>query len=112
MSSVSAASGPYAAELSASRPKIGMPAIGPMCSARSSLVASGRPKSRVRTLLDRAMQIFIAAVEWEKGRPPRELSHVREQGSGIRAEGPASRVQGRGSREQARENHGGEPAKA
>ena len=41
ISSVSAASGPYAAELSASSPKIGMPAEEPMCSARSSEVAKG-----------------------------------------------------------------------
>lgn len=32
-----------AAELSASRPKTGMPAMGPMCSARSSEVARGLP---------------------------------------------------------------------
>jgi hypothetical protein len=52
MSSVSAASGPYAAELSASRPKIGMPAMGPMCSARSSLVASGRPKQQQEVIAE------------------------------------------------------------
>src|SRR5580704_5195541 len=46
MRRVRAASGPYAAELSASRPKMGMPAAGPMCSARSSDVARGRPNSR------------------------------------------------------------------
>src|SRR5579863_5698293 len=45
ISSVSAASGPYAAELSASRPKIGMPFSGPMRSAFSSSVASARPNS-------------------------------------------------------------------
>ena len=48
ISSVSAASGPYAAELSASRPKMGMPAEAPIRSARSSLVASGFPN---RTLM-------------------------------------------------------------
>ena len=48
ISSVSAASGPYAAELRASSPKTGIPASGPMCSARSSLVASGRPNNRLK----------------------------------------------------------------
>src|ERR1700733_2511659 len=43
ISSVIAASGPYAALVSASRPKIGIPAATPMCSARSSLVAKGFP---------------------------------------------------------------------
>src|SRR5665213_85560 len=43
MRSVSAASGPYAAELNASRPKTGIPEVGPMCSARSSEVARGLP---------------------------------------------------------------------
>src|SRR5215831_12840220 len=43
---VSAASGPYPAELSASRPKIGMPRTGPICSARSWELASGLPKIR------------------------------------------------------------------
>src|SRR5258708_30111560 len=46
MRSVSAASGPYAAELSASRPKISTPLAGPILSAFSSSVASGRPSSR------------------------------------------------------------------
>src|SRR6266702_159607 len=45
ISSVIAASGPYAALVSPSSPKIGIPAATPMCSALSSLVASGRPKS-------------------------------------------------------------------
>ena len=40
----SAASGPYAALVRASSPKMGMPAPTPICSARSSLVASGLPK--------------------------------------------------------------------
>src|SRR5215469_1834608 len=44
ISSVIAASGPYAALVRASSPKIGMPAATPICSARSSLVARGRPK--------------------------------------------------------------------
>src|SRR5271155_2812083 len=50
---VSAASGPYAAELRASRPKMPMPETGPTRSARSSVVESGRPsrKSRIATLL-------------------------------------------------------------
>ena len=43
ISRLRAASGPYAAELSPSRPKIGMPCIGPICSARSSLVLMGLP---------------------------------------------------------------------
>ncbi len=43
---VSAASGPYAAELSASRPKIGIPAAAPIRSARSSRVGSGFPNRK------------------------------------------------------------------
>src|SRR6516225_1030641 len=58
-SSVSAASGPYAAELSASRPKIGMPAIGPICSARSSLVASGRPNSSLKIRLKNSIEAVV-----------------------------------------------------
>src|SRR5580704_13732090 len=45
---VSAASGPYAAELSASSPKMGMPAAGPMRSPVSSQFASGLPSNRSR----------------------------------------------------------------
>src|SRR5579863_1689206 len=41
---VSAASGPYAAELSASKPKIGIPALTPISSALASSEASGRPR--------------------------------------------------------------------
>ena len=44
INSASAASGPYAALVKASSPKMGMPAPTPICSARSSLVASGLPK--------------------------------------------------------------------
>src|SRR5580692_9900617 len=43
ISSVNAASGPYAAELSASSPKIATPGPGPTCSPRSSEVFSGFP---------------------------------------------------------------------
>src|ERR1700746_8423 len=43
ISSVIAASGPYAALVSPSNPKIGIPAATPICSARSSLVAKGFP---------------------------------------------------------------------
>src|SRR5580692_8590352 len=43
ISSVNAASGPYAAELSASSPKIATPGPGPICSPRSSEVFSGFP---------------------------------------------------------------------
>src|SRR6266849_5653307 len=42
-STVSAASGPYAAELSASSPKVGTPAAEPMRCSPASLEASGRP---------------------------------------------------------------------
>src|SRR5271165_170805 len=54
ISNVSAASGPYAAELSASSPKIGMPAAAPIFSARSSLDAMGRPK----TISKRGIRVF------------------------------------------------------
>src|ERR1035437_6108686 len=43
-STVSAASGPYAAELSASRPKVGTPAAVPMRCWPASLEASRRPR--------------------------------------------------------------------
>src|ERR1700733_10645312 len=43
MSMVRAASGPYAAELRASNPKMGIPAEGPTCSPCSSQLARGRP---------------------------------------------------------------------
>src|SRR5580658_6519441 len=46
MRSVRAASGPYAAELRASNPKMGMPADGPICSPCSSQLARGRPIKR------------------------------------------------------------------
>src|SRR5581483_5215131 len=45
-SCVSAASGPYAADASASRPSSGTPASEPMRSRACSRLASGRPKSR------------------------------------------------------------------
>src|SRR5579864_4821824 len=45
---VSAASGPYAAELRASRPKTGIPAAGSICSFVSSSEESGRPKRTSR----------------------------------------------------------------
>jgi hypothetical protein len=44
--SVKAASGPYATELSASSPKIGIPLAAPMRSAFSSSVAAGRTTAR------------------------------------------------------------------
>src|ERR1019366_1410291 len=44
INSVSAASGPYAAELSASKPKIGIPADTPISSALASSDANGRPR--------------------------------------------------------------------
>src|ERR1700722_11886959 len=43
MRRVRAASGPYAAELRASSPKMGIPAEGPTCSPCSSQLARGRP---------------------------------------------------------------------
>ena len=51
MRSVSAASGPYAAELRASRPKIGIPAVVPSCSARAIELASGLPNSKSRIVI-------------------------------------------------------------
>src|SRR5579863_10382389 len=76
MSSVRAASGPYAAELSASRPKIGIPARGPICSARSSLVASGLPNSRFKNFVEAAMKDDPAGNvrTWEA--PPMPVSHA------------------------------------
>jgi hypothetical protein len=71
------------AKLSASRPKMGIPAIGPMCPARSSLVASGRPNSRFNMFTDKAKSDFVrqpgswgseTAVEgvasWERNQHP------------------------------------------
>src|ERR1700679_1690891 len=68
MRSVSAASGPYAAELSASRPKTGMPAIGPMCSARSSEVASGLPIRKLSSNMLRPLKAVLGAVKAGKDR--------------------------------------------
>src|SRR5215467_3209364 len=48
MRSVRAASGPYAAELSASKPKMGMPAAVPMHSARAWSEARGLPIRKSR----------------------------------------------------------------
>jgi hypothetical protein len=45
ISKVSAASGPYAAELRASSPNTGIPLAGPILSAWSSSVARGRPNT-------------------------------------------------------------------
>src|ERR1700734_2623202 len=76
ISSVSAASGPYAAELSASNPKTGIPAMGPMHSARSSLVASGRPKSSVDIRVEKAIQKCPAAEDSVRGKPSMPVSHA------------------------------------
>src|SRR6476646_7988590 len=51
---VSAASGPYAAELSASRPKTGTPVIGLRRTCCSSLVGSGLPSSALRSFMTSA----------------------------------------------------------
>src|SRR5208337_4646858 len=77
---VRAASGPYAAELRASSPKTGIPARGPICSARSSLVASGRPNSRfnnrvVTPMNPRESILTGAALDAMQGKPPMALSH-------------------------------------
>ena len=52
ISKLRAASGPYAAELSPSKPKIGMPCAGPICSARSSVVLMGLPTSMARIFMN------------------------------------------------------------
>src|ERR1700730_16777411 len=49
MSRARAASGPYAAELSASRPKTGIPAAAPSLSVSSSDERRGRPKRELIT---------------------------------------------------------------
>ncbi len=56
MSSVRAASGPYAAEPSASRPKTGIHAAGPSLSVLSSDERSGRPNKK--SITDMAMPYF------------------------------------------------------
>lgn len=48
-SNVSAASGPYAADDSASRPSTGIPAAGPISCASASSVDSGLPRTRSRS---------------------------------------------------------------
>src|SRR5690349_11693291 len=48
---VSAASGPYAAELNASSPNIATPVTGPTLWVRSSSDANGRPKRKSRIVL-------------------------------------------------------------
>src|ERR1700730_1249840 len=66
MSRVSAASGPYAAELSASRPKTGIPSATPICSARSSVLARGLPTSRSRIFMRRADSQFCPAFHLQR----------------------------------------------
>src|SRR4029077_21086674 len=61
ISRVSAASGPYAAELRASSPKMGIPADTPTCSPRSSEVARGLP-SRISRMDMRAMRLGTGGV--------------------------------------------------
>ena len=51
-SSVIAASGPYAAELKASRPSSGMPATTPTFWPSSSREESGLPKTKSRKLME------------------------------------------------------------
>jgi hypothetical protein len=47
-----------------------------MCSARSSLVASGRPKRRFIAFVDKAMCGFVRQHGSQEGKlPPRALSH-------------------------------------
>ena len=75
ISSVSAASGPYAAELNASSPKTGMPASGPMHSARSAVVGRGRPNSKLRKRVYTPMGTEPAAVDLLWGVPPMPVSH-------------------------------------
>src|SRR5271165_3149728 len=50
ISNVSAASGPYAAELSASKPKIGIPFSGPIRSAFSSFGSQRPPKQQAHNV--------------------------------------------------------------
>jgi hypothetical protein len=54
---------------------MGIPAMGPMCSARSSLVARGRPKSRLIAFVDKAMGCFPAMGKLGWNQPTMELSH-------------------------------------
>src|SRR5579864_227860 len=67
ISSVKAASGPYAAELSASRPKMGIPAEASICSARSSDVANGLPNSMSTTDMPSPPQAGTESVKHAKG---------------------------------------------
>jgi hypothetical protein len=46
-----------------------------MCSARSSLVARGRPKSRLIAFVDKAMGCFPAMGKLGWNQPTMELSH-------------------------------------
>src|SRR5579863_8312760 len=74
-----AASGPYAAELSASRPKIGMPCAGPICSARSSVVRMGLPTTRSSMFMsDRRSQTYDNIGESEKTAACRVLRTRRD----------------------------------
>src|SRR5262245_47351120 len=58
ISTVIAASGPYAAELSASSPSIGIPTIGPTRCSPSSWEASGLPKSTSRMDIRSGRRLF------------------------------------------------------
>src|SRR6266850_3087733 len=90
---VSAASGPYDAELSASRPKIGIARAGPTLSWNSSLFASGRPRIKSRSAIqwtftdsfvrDRVRQRLIGG---------RRVNAVATKKAGRRALWPANRA--------------------
>ena len=60
MSRLSAASGPYAAELRPSRPKMGTPAPGPICSARSSDVRMGLPTIMSRMFMGAGHETILS----------------------------------------------------
>src|SRR5580692_4267573 len=81
ISRLSAASGPYAAELSPSNPKMGMPWMGPICSARSSEVLIGLPTSKSRIFMcgSATLCAYFRPVHFE--REQRESQPLRADGA-------------------------------
>src|SRR3954470_18835096 len=60
---VSAASGPYEADASASNPSTGIPCAGPICCSASASERKGFPKRSVRRLIIGTQQVFCPRSE-------------------------------------------------
>src|SRR5580704_5036237 len=86
ISRLSAASGPYAAELSPSNPKMGMPCKGPICSARSSEVLMGLPTSKSRIFMCGPVRLCVNFL-------PVHLQREQGESQPLRGEGDEGKMQ-------------------